>query len=117
MRYMKKKGKKEEKEANESSIVSSLREFGSGFVVGTVKQLYRDFIEALQEYAYKTQKKILDVFSMFFIMLLGLIFILVSLVFLIREYLGLSIGWSLFVLGCILIIISFVMKSRIGRKS
>jgi len=110
----KKRVKKENKE--EGGIVSALKDFSTGFLLGALKNTYTEFIETLQGYAYKTQERILEIFSLFIVMLCGLIFLLIGLVFLINEYVKLSWGWSFLIMGITLILISYLLKIQIIKK-
>lgn len=109
--------KREEKQKkHDNPFVSVLKELTANVLLGSLKTIYENFLKTLQDYAYKTQKKVLDVFLTFFIFIIGIFIILLSIIFLIHEYLRFSFGWSLLVVGLFLLIMSLLMKSRIDKK-
>ena len=108
--------KKKDTGKKESAFLAAVKEFGTGFLLGTLKSIYENFLETLQGYAYKTQKRIIDVFSIFFIFISGTVLLIIAAVFLLNEYLSLSFGWAFLVLGFIMLMVALLMKQRLERK-
>ena len=71
-----------------------------------------DFPGKVKEFVSSTEEKLVSMFYSASVLIAGLIFISLSCVFLINQYLVLSMGWSFMIIGLILIIVSLVIKSR-----
>jgi hypothetical protein len=100
----------------ENRFISFVKGVGAGFLVETVKGIYENFLTSLKDYAFKTQKKILEVFFIFFMRLLGIIFVCIALVLLLNELFQLSLGLSFLAIGIIIIIISYGIRIYIDKK-
>ncbi|MBN2458121.1 hypothetical protein JXB31_03260 [Candidatus Woesearchaeota archaeon] len=109
---MAKKGEKKD-----NAFVSALKDFGTSFLLGTIRELYEDFLRTVQQYAYRTQQRIIDSFIVLFMSLAGVSLMILSVIFLMNEYMNLGFGWSFLIVGLILFVISLVLKIRLDKKN
>jgi len=83
----------------------------SGLLSGIVSYV-KDFSDKVQDFIINTEEKIIQLLYSAALMISGLIFLSISLVFLMNEYFTMSKGWSLLIIGLILIIASLVIRNR-----
>ena len=85
--------------------------FKSGMFSGIVSYVM-DIPGKVQDFIINTEEKVIQMFYSAALMAAGLIFLSISFVFLMNEYFNLSKGWSLLIIGLILIIAAMVMRTR-----
>jgi hypothetical protein len=116
----KKKGAKKQEEKpkkdDDSIVARALKELTTGVILGSLKTIYENFLKTMQDYAYQTQQRVLDIFIVFIVFMVGIMTVFISIIFLINQYLQIGFGWSLFIVGAILVIISYMMKNKIERR-
>lgn len=100
--------KKEKEKESSSSILEMLKSIAVSSVTDYVKGVMSD-IHDLVEYVAKRALQILYATALFMV---GLLFLCIAAVLLIRQYLHLSIGWSFMVMGLILIIAAILIKNK-----
>lgn len=81
-------------------------------IFSNIISFIKDFPGKVQDFIINTEEKVIQLFYSASLMLAGLIFLSISLVFLMNEYFALSKGWSLLIIGLILIIASLIIRSR-----
>jgi len=106
--------KKEEKEGKSSGFLSGLTEIVKGFSLGLVKGMFDDFVKQVQEKIYETEKRVLDLLFSTIILMVGVIFTAIAVIFLLSYYTGLNEGWGYLIMGVLLVIwaVSVAKKHR-----
>ena len=85
--------------------------FKSGMFSGIISYIM-DLPGKVQDFIINTEEKVIQMFYSAALLVTGLIFLSISFVFLMNEYFALSKGWSLLIIGLILIIAAMLMRNR-----
>ena len=103
--------KKSEKEESKKGIVSSAVDgLKIGVLAKVLKKIFGNFFDDIQKHIYETQNRIMKKVTDFFLMMIGIIFIVLALVFFIKEHFELGWGNTFFIIGMSIIFISLLLK-------
>lgn len=109
--------KKTKKSGKKHSIIKdTIAEFVTSTALESVKSFVESLADRTHDFFMQLEKKIVQGLYASVVMICGLIFLLISLAFLLSEYLKLSKGWSFLILGLILIIIALVSMNMIKKQ-
>lgn len=81
-------------------------------VVSGLSGLAKGLIGRVQEIILDTEEKVMQILYASVLFVTGLVFMSIAIVFLMNEYLGLSRGWSFFIISLILILSSMIFKNK-----
>jgi len=98
------------KKESDSKLLVALKEFGTDFLLSRLKNLYQDFLKNIKTTFHKLQRDIINSLILISIIITGLIFIFIALVFLLNEYLKLNFGLSFLIIGLFILFISFLIS-------
>lgn len=103
--------KKSKKEENKMGVVSNALEgLKIGVLAKVLKKIFGNFFDDIQKHIYETQNRIMKKITDFFLMLIGIIFIVLAIVFFIKEHFELGWGNTFFIIGMSIIFISLLLK-------
>jgi hypothetical protein len=114
----KKKSNPETKKENkkDSGFMEFIKEFFHSTFISLLKGSISEGIENLKQEIKKTQKIVIKNLSLASFLILGGIFILIGIVLLINEYMKLSMAWSFFLVGLIIMVITLLLKNSMESK-
>ena len=98
------------KTKKESEFKQIIKNVASKKVFDFIKDYIKDFADKTQQFFLRLEKRVLHELFASIIFITGIIFLIISIAFLIKEYLRLTTGWSFFIIALILIIISLFVK-------
>lgn len=115
---VKKKKSKEKKEKikqdpkeDKSSFMEHIKEFLYSTFTSLIKGSISEGIENIKHEIKKAQRLLIKNISLASFLILGGIFVLIGIVLLINEYMKLSMSWSFFLVGLIIMVITLLMKN------
>lgn len=86
----------------------------------TALKYIKDYSENLgrriHDFALAIEQKIAKMFMVHLLLVLGIVLSFIAFPFLIEQYLDLSFGWSLLIIGLLVIIIAMFSKGRINKQ-
>ena len=103
--------KKEEK----STVRQVLDSLVSSAILGNLKSAAKDLFKQAQKTAYLTEQKILENIAAGVFMLLGVVFVAISLAMFVNKQFNLDQQWGYLIIGLIIIIIALLFKQYINK--
>lgn len=103
------------KKSKENVIDSFMNSIKSKFIVDTAKNVFAGLLDSVSDATEKLVDRMAKFIGSSIFFIAGVLFLLLGVVFLFRQYLDLSYGWSFSLIGLVLVVISFVIKSGIER--
>jgi hypothetical protein len=100
-------GEKKEKEYGKQ-IESFFKTNGPNIILKTLKGFIDKLAKSVTDSIHKTERKFLETLVAYVTFTAALLFIGAAAIMLIAEYSGLSMGWSLLVVGLLLMVISML---------
>jgi hypothetical protein len=97
--------KKEEKSDWKSFILDLVK----GQIIGQIKERFDDFIKKVQNAIMITEKKLIRSFAALALVLIGIVFLVLGLVYFMIDSLGLSRSISFLGAGIVLILIAIIL--------
>lgn len=98
------------------TIKDSVKSVFSGSVLSLIKDTVVSSIEKLRDVLENAQKRALESVYIAGLTLYSVIFLTLAIVFLLSEYAGLTLGWSFFVIGLLLLCVALYMKATMTKK-
>ncbi|MCF7859910.1 MAG: hypothetical protein K9N07_11410 [Candidatus Cloacimonetes bacterium] len=100
--------KKEGEASAEKPVLTTILDFASGLFSG----LSGNVVERISDVVEKKEKKLLELLVEKAVFLISLIFICIAAVLIISQYLELHMGWSFLIIGLMLLVWSFSLRTR-----
>lgn len=104
--------KKAQKEEKKSVIKDFLVDHGGELVIKAFEGFVHNLTEKMMDVIVNFEKRILGTGVSYVFFMIGSIFISVAIIFLLYQYLGLSLGWSFMFIGLILVIWSYMIRKK-----
>lgn len=101
----------------EGTVMEIVDKIVSSAVLGNLKKTAKDLLKEAQKTAYLTERKIIENLATAVFLLLGIIFVAISLVMFINKQFNLESQWGYLIMGLIIIIIALVFKQYINKTS
>jgi hypothetical protein len=95
-------------EPSEKPILNTILEFASGIFSGVSTNV----VDRISDVVEKKEKQLIEILLEKAIFLTAIIFISLGAVFIVSQYLELHIGWSFLIIGLMLLVWSFGIKTR-----
>ncbi|MFW5990797.1 MAG: hypothetical protein ACOCQX_01075 [Candidatus Nanoarchaeia archaeon] len=105
--------KKEEKK--EGFFESILKSKSTEFIYESSRRIFESFFESVRENVEAMVRFSSRYLGSYVLFLTGIIFVLISIVILLKEYFGIGYGWSLMIFGLIMLIVSLLMRLDIEK--
>ncbi|MGM5482624.1 MAG: hypothetical protein ACQESF_04135 [Nanobdellota archaeon] len=106
----KKEGKKE------GFFESLLKDRSTHFIYDASRKFFETMFKTIRVNIESTIKLISRYLGSYIFFLVGVLFILVSVILLLEEYFNVHHGWSLLVIGLILLVVSLMMRLNIEKN-
>lgn len=103
------------KKEGKSTVRQILDSLVSSAILDNLKSAAKDLLKQAQKTAYLTEQKIMENIAVGVFLLLGIIFISISLVMFINQAFNLENQWGYMIMGLIIIIISLLYKQHIDK--
>lgn len=88
----------------------------SGAFLETVKGSFSAMLDNLQEKLYETQRTLIKELSLFFFMLVGLIFLLIGVTLLVGRWFQLDLGTSFLFVGLVVLVMVLFFRNQLYQK-
>jgi hypothetical protein len=108
---VKKEKIKQDTKEEKSNFMENLKEFLYSTFTSLIKGSILEGIDNLKHEIRKAQKLLIKNISLASFLILGGIFVLIGIVLLVNEYMKLSMSWSFFLVGLIIMVITLLMKN------
>ena len=96
------------------SIAETLGDTLGDKIGNTLSDVLGSAMKQLSDGLYKIEKNILLIFFTAMLFISGVLFMAIALILIIPQYFDINLGWSLFMVGIVMIAMSWIVKYRIG---
>lgn len=93
-----------------------LESVASSTAVRYIREYSENLGKRIHDFAFQIEQKIAKMFMIHVLLVLGIVLSFIAFPFLIEQYLDLSFGWSLLIIGLFIIIIAMLAKGRIMKQ-
>ncbi len=109
--------KKNEEGQKEESLIGTIKELFSSSIAGMIKNTIKDSVEKAQYKIYETEQKVMKNVIVSLIFFVGVIMLVISSVFMVKDYLKLSFGFSFLMIGMLILIIALLLKVSLLKEN
>lgn len=98
-----------------SGWASAIHDFVIPSIKDTLTNSVHTFVHRTQDILYKTQERLLEKLIIALLFFCGIVILLLSVGFLMIEYLRLSFGWSFFIVGLLLLLVAALLNIHFAK--